>query len=124
MDIKWFIIRVGRRIIILIIKIINMGVNAFYVLERLQQILDRVMPVLIGIAVIWFIWGVISYVISGDEEKKKDARGHIIQGLIGLFIILSFWGIVGLINNTFGVGPTQLRARDIPCVPGPGVIRC
>lgn len=96
-------------------------VDAFFVLARIQQLLNVIMPVLIAIAVIWFIWGVIQYVISGDEEKKKKARGHIIQGLIGLFIILSFWGIVGLINNTLSVGPTSLNPNDIPCVPGPGV---
>ncbi len=100
-------------------------VDAFFVLSRLQQLLNVVMPILIGIAVIWFMWGVIAYVISGDEEKKKDARMHIIQGLIGLFIILSFWGIVGLLNNTLGVGPTKLNPTDVPCVENiPLGIRC
>lgn len=95
--------------------------NAFFVLGRIQQVLNTVMPVLIAIAVVWFMWGVISYVISGDEEKKKSARGHIIQGLIGLFIILAFWGIVALIMNTLGITPAKLLPNQLPCVPTPTV---
>jgi len=91
--------------------------NAIDVLGRLQNLLNFVMPVLISIAVVWFIWGVIQYTISDDEEKKKKARGNIISGLIGLFVILSFWGIVYLIINTLGVGPDRLDTTKIPCVP-------
>lgn len=93
--------------------------DAFFVLARIQQLLNTVMPILIAIAVVWFIWGVISYVISGDEDKKSEARDHIIKGLIGLFIILSFWGIVALINNTLGISPTRINRSAIPCVPTP-----
>lgn len=99
-----------------------MTTNAFNVLQRIQILLNTIMPLLIAIAAVWFIWGVITYVISGDEDKKKTARGHIIQGLIGLFIILSFWGIVALINNTLGINPVSINPSAIPCIPAPGVI--
>ncbi len=95
--------------------------NAFLILERIQVLLNSLMPILIGIAVLYFMWGVITYVISGDDQKKKEARMHIINGLIGLFVILSFWGIVAVINNTLGIDRQQLKPNEIPCVPIPSI---
>jgi hypothetical protein len=89
------------------------------IINTITRILDRVMPVLITIAVIYFVWGVIQYTVAQDEEKKKKARGAIIQGLIGLFIIVAFWGILNVVENTFHVGPSRLNPNAIPCVPSP-----
>ncbi len=96
--------------------------TAFSVITVINKILATVIPVLITLAVVYFIWGVIQYTVSTDEEAKKGARGKIIQGLIGLFVIISFWGIIRLVTNTFGVGSEQLNQSAIPCIPGPGVI--
>ena len=35
------------------------------------NILNSVIPVIIVLGVVYFIWGVVSYVISSDEEAKK-----------------------------------------------------
>lgn len=96
--------------------------NAFSILTTVNQILNTIIPILISLAVVYFIWGVIQYTVSSDEEAKKNARGKIINGLIGLFVIVAFWGIIRLITNTFGVGPEQLNSGVIPCIPGPGVV--
>jgi hypothetical protein len=95
--------------------------DAVQIITRIHQLLNLVIPVLIAFAVVYFIWGVIMYVISGDETKKKEARGHVISGLIGLFVIVAFWGIIGVITNTFGVGSTRFSDNNaLPCIPGPG----
>lgn len=93
------------------------NVNAFSILGQIANLLAFVMPILIALAVVYFIWGVIQYTVSTDEEAKKGARGKIIQGLIGLFVIVAFWGIISLITTTFGVGPEKLAPDVVPCVP-------
>lgn len=95
------------------------GADAFSILTVINKILDYAIPILITLAVVYFIWGVIQYTVSGDEEKKKKARSMIIQGLIGLFVIVAFWGIIALVTNTFGVGPQKLSEDAIPCIPNP-----
>ena len=92
------------------------------ILIKINQLIDIAIPVLISFAVIYFIWNVIQYTISGDEEAKKKAKNGIIQGLIGLFVIIAFWGIIGVVMNTFGVNSTVINPNVIPCVPGPGVV--
>jgi hypothetical protein len=101
---------------------IAFAADAFSVLTVVNKILATVIPVLITLAVVYFIWGVIQYTVSTDEEAKKGARSKIIQGLIGLFVIVAFWGIIRLVTNTFGVGSEQLNSSAIPCIPGPGVV--
>ena len=96
--------------------------DAFSVLTVINKILAFVIPILITLAVVYFIWGVIQFTVSTDEEAKKGARGKIINGLIGLFVIVAFWGIIRLVTNTFGVGSEQLNVDAIPCIPGPGVV--
>ncbi len=100
------------------------AVDAQDIIIRLGTLLNNIIPVLITLAVVYFIWGVIQYTISTDEEAKKGARGKIIQGLIGLFLIIAFWGIVNLVQNTFGVGATKLDVNDIPCIPVNGQTSC
>jgi hypothetical protein len=97
------------------------GPDAFSIINILNILLSWIIPVLITLAVIYFIWGVLQYILSKDEETKKGGRTKIINGLIGLFVIVAFWGIIALITNTFGVGPEQLTPDAIPCIPGPGV---
>ncbi len=91
--------------------------DAFTVVGTIAQWLGFIIPILITLAVVYFIWGVISYLIAGDEAKKKSASGMIIGGLIGLFVIVAFWGIIRIFTNTFGVGPEQLNSDALPCVP-------
>lgn len=96
--------------------------DAFSVLTVINRILATVIPILITLAVVYFIWSVIQYTLSSDEEAKKKAKNGIVTGLIGLFVIVAFWGIIRLVTNTFGVGSEQLRDDAIPCIPGPGVV--
>ena len=41
------------------------------VLCKLSEIFRAVVPVLIALGVIYFVWGVITYVIADSEEAKK-----------------------------------------------------
>lgn len=58
---------------------------------------------LISLAVVWFIWNVIQYTISDDEEKKGKAKDQMVWGIIGLAVMVSVWGLVAILRNMFGV---------------------
>ena len=73
------------------------------VLCRVGSLLNKAIPVLIVLGVVYFVWGVISYVISSDEEAKKAGKNRMIWGIIGLVVIVGMWGLVGIVTNTFGV---------------------
>jgi hypothetical protein len=93
------------------------------ILGIIAGLMNIILPLLIAFAAIYFVWNVIVYTISGDDKKKGDARKGIIQGLIGLLIIVSFWGIVALIQNSLDLegGAGQ---DVVPCIPMPGETEC
>jgi heme A synthase len=65
---------------------------------------DYIIPLLIAIAVIVFFWGIIKYIGSqGDADKRTEARGLMIWGVVALFVMVSVWGLVGILKNTFSV---------------------
>lgn len=92
--------------------------NAFSILDTISRLLKVIIPILITLAVVYFIWGVIQYTVSNDEEAKKKAKSGIIQGLIGLFVIVAFWGIISVVENTFGVGAGAGSNMPLPAIPG------
>ena len=82
------------------------------VIDTIGNIIQSIVPLLITIALIVFIWGVIKYITAGaDEGEREKARNVIMYGIIGLFAIVAVWGLVAMLKNTFGITETT---TDIP----------
>jgi hypothetical protein len=78
---------------------------------RFKELLNAVIPVMLLLGIVYFVWGVVEYVIRDGEEAKKKGKDRIIYGLIGLAVILSLAGIVNLLVKTFGFeGQNSLNA--------------
>ena len=58
----------------------------------------------LAVAMVIFLWGVVSFFqnIDNSEERAQGIR-HMIWGMVGLVIMISFQGIIGLIKNFLGV---------------------
>jgi len=87
-------------------------------LGLVQNTINAVIPIIIGLAVLVFLWGLLSYVVSKDADKQKDARGVMIWGIITIFVMVSVWGLVGILNQTiFGANGASVQAPNTPQVP-------
>lgn len=52
-------------------------------------------------AMLVFFWGVARFVLaSGDASKVKEGRVFMAWGIIGLFVMVSLWGIVKFVQTT------------------------
>ena len=76
------------------------------ILTNVRAALGIVVPIAITLALIYFIWQVVQYVIAADEEQKTDARKKMLYGVVGLFVIIAIWGLVNFIGAYLGVDPT------------------
>lgn len=65
-------------------------------------LMNAVVPLLMGLAMVGFIYGVIKYFLNPDnEEKRKGGKTFMLWGIITLFVLVSIWALVGLFTNTF-----------------------
>ena len=73
------------------------------VLCKTGSLLKLLIPILIVLGIVYFVWGVITYIISGDEEAKKKGKNRIVYGLIGFVVIFSLLGIISIVISSFGI---------------------
>jgi uncharacterized membrane protein len=58
-------------------------------------LVNPIIKLLTGIAVLFFIWGIVKYIASaGNAEEAKKGKSIMVYGVIALFVLSSFWGIV------------------------------
>lgn len=70
-------------------------------------IIPRILGVLIGLAVVLFIWGLIKFIAqSGDENAVAEGKMIMIWGVVAIFVIVSIWGIVALLQHIVGTTNT------------------
>ncbi|MBU6231069.1 MAG: hypothetical protein KGI45_02335 [Patescibacteria group bacterium] len=83
---------------------------------RLASIGDVVIYLLVALAVVYIVWTVFQYFVKGKEgdENRKEAGMRIFWAILGLFIIVSLWGLVNILVNTFWTGYNQAPAQQFP----------
>ena len=67
------------------------------------KVFNPLVILLFAIATLVFAWGVMLYIIGSYESSEKVGRAKniMIWGIIGMFIMASAWGIVGLLCDFF-----------------------
>ena len=82
------------------------GGNISALLALVENVVGRLIPIFVALALIWFIWGLIKFVIAADAEGREDGKLMMWWGIIALFVIVSIWGIVAFIGNILGINAT------------------
>ncbi|MEK7126103.1 MAG: hypothetical protein AAB517_03085 [Patescibacteria group bacterium] len=71
-------------------------------------------PLLFAVAFIVFLYGIYKAYIYSAGDPEEVAKGHklVLWGLIAFAVMISVWGLVNVIANTFGLygayGPGRL----------------
>lgn len=74
---------------------------------RILGIGNTVTYLLVALAVIYIVWNVVQYLIKPAGDERKGAGMNILWGIVGLFVIVSIWGLVNILTNTFKTTPTN-----------------
>ena len=80
--------------------------NANSLFTKIQDIIKLILPIIIAIAVIYFVYNALMYMIAADEERKGEAKSKMIYGIIALFVMVSVWGLVNILKGTFSLDNT------------------
>ena len=96
------------------------GISGLYaLLAQSSDFVTRLIPFVIGLTVLVFVWGVFKLVFSKTDSKERaEARGYIIWGIIGLAVMVSVWGLVNLLTSTFSLNQNIPPAPGVPSAGG------
>jgi heme/copper-type cytochrome/quinol oxidase subunit 4 len=82
--------------------------NVNGVATKLTSLGNIALYLLTALAVIFIVWNVVRYLIMGSGEEGRGKAGlNILWGIIGLFVIVSIWGLVNILTGTFATTPTD-----------------
>ena len=65
--------------------------------------LNQALALLMGLAVVMFVFYVIRYFIMSDDKRKEGGQ-YILWSLVAFFVIFSMWGLVNILISTFDIG--------------------
>jgi hypothetical protein len=71
--------------------------------KLIKLIVDPAITLLFALAIVYFSFGVVKYIMNADsDEGRQTGSRHIMYSVIGIFIMISVWGIIRLLKNTIG----------------------
>jgi len=89
---------------ILVPVTVSAQVTVQTIITAFTNALGGLVVVAAAIALMVFIWGIVLFVArSGDENAVQEGKKRMMWGVIGLFLIVSIWGLINLLMEMFGV---------------------
>jgi hypothetical protein len=74
-----------------IFSLINLGVDTLRAVALLA----------ISFAVVFFFFGLVKFITHADDQKAIDeGKSLMVWGIVGMVVLVSFWGIVGYIQES------------------------
>ena len=63
-------------------------------------ILNPIIGFMFAVAVVMFIYGIVEYIWSADnEDKVAVGKKHMIWGIVGMFVMIGVYGILNLLSG-------------------------
>ena len=68
------------------------------------DIIKLIIPILVGLALLTFIWGLVKFIfrIGGDEKAVIEGKNFRMGGFIAFFVMVSIWGILAMAYRDVG----------------------
>lgn len=97
---------------------LNRGITGL--LSTLNNALNMLMGIAITAAIVVFFYGLIKYLWTEGQEGKAAGLKVMFMGVLTIFVMVSIWGLVVLLQYTFGVNgnvqvvfPTGAPVRNL-----------
>ena len=70
-----------------------------------QLLVSRLVPFMVGLAVVVFFWYLIQFIWKANEDPGKREEGLKGMGysLLAIFVMVSVWGIIAMASSVLGV---------------------
>ena len=70
-------------------------------ITSVEGLINPLITLAVGLALVAFLWGLAKFIfrLGGDEKAVEDGKRIMKWGLIALFVMVSVWGIIELIQQ-------------------------
>ena len=90
--------------VLFLVPLVALAADLGTILGKVAGIIDGLTPVVVGLALLFFFWGLALFILNaGDEEKRSKGRSIMIWGVIAIFVILTVFGLVSVLQETFSL---------------------
>ena len=79
-----------------------------------MQLLNGAIGLLVLLAIVGFFWGVIKYMFGDGGTAKSEGLKFMMYGIITIFVMVSIWGIIKLLQDTVDVGGGPSVTNGVP----------
>lgn len=69
----------------------------------INGLLKPIIPLLIGLAVVVFVYGVLVTMFSEGGDRKEEGKQYMVWGIVGIFVMISVWGLVNILVGAFNL---------------------
>ena len=85
------------------------------ILQVFANLINLATPIVVALALLYFFWGLAKYILAaGDKEgEKAEGRAIMIWGILALFVMVSVWGIINVIRDTFNLNNSSIQVPGI-----------
>ena len=77
-----------------------------------NTILTQAVPALVTVALMVYVMSAVVLVARAqNDEARKTGRKRMLWGIIGIFVMVSVWGFVAILQDVFGIGSSTVPSR-------------
>ena len=76
------------------------------IVQEVGNAVGAAVPVAAALVLVAFFWGLAIYLFNfgeGKDDKQKQGRSLMLYSILALFVMVTIWGIVGLLANSFNI---------------------
>ena len=85
-----------------------------YINKFITAIVNPLIILMFALALVYFLYGVFLFVKNADAEGDRETgKTHILWGLVGLFVMVSVYGILKIVVGTVGATPPAILNNKI-----------
>lgn len=88
---------------ILLMPIVAVGATLQSFISSVGYIGGLLLSVASTLAIVVFFYGLALFILNSTDEKKvEEGKSWMFWGIIALFVLITIWGIIGLLQRTVG----------------------
>jgi len=86
-------------------------------LQEFLKLLGVLVPIITALALIMLMWSAVELIRAGKDEARTEGRKKVMWGVIALFVLVSVWGIVVVLQGMFFTSGTAMPNAQTPKLP-------